>query len=111
MILHNVFFGLNIFLLFIIAMELFLWKISGLSKMENQSFSYAEVDEDVQTIKNYHKSILPEVEYGRQQDIVQHLTRPRIAFHQFCFILKLCEQMRHFSPMLMYTSRYLVENK
>jgi len=54
--------------------------ISGLSKTKGQSFSYAEVDEDVQTIKNYHKSIIPEVQYGRHQRIVPHLIMPRNVF-------------------------------
>jgi len=54
--------------------------ISGLSKTKGQSSSYAEVDEDVQSIKNYHKSILPEVQYSRQQGIVPHLTIPRDVF-------------------------------
>jgi len=54
--------------------------ISGLSKTKGQSFSYAEVDEDVQTIKNYHKSILPEVQYGRQQRIAPNLTMPGNVF-------------------------------
>jgi len=54
--------------------------ISGLRKAKGQSFSYEEVDEDVQTIKNYHKSILPEVQYGRQQGILLHSTMPRNVF-------------------------------
>jgi len=54
--------------------------ISGLSKTKDQLSSYAEVDEDVRTIKKYHKSILPEVQYGRQQGIVPHLTMPRNVF-------------------------------